>query len=78
MQTIIAINRKHQSRVNKAVKSYERYSATNNLRDAADGQGDTKTFRKYDRMCSEIFDKYLDILYELPIREVNNIKKHQH
>lgn len=71
---IQAINPKHQKAVNKAVKALTTYNAYNDLRDKADGEGDDKSFRKYDRLCESSFDKYLDIVSELPQRERANIE----
>ena len=75
MTMLTAINPKHQKAVNKAVKALMAYNAYNDLRDKADGEGDDKSFRKYDRLCESSFDKYLDIVVELPKRERDAIEK---
>jgi len=72
---ITAINKKHQSKVNRACAWLIKYNSFNNQRDIADGNGDDKMYRKYDRLCANSFDKYLWILDELPKREKANIEK---
>lgn len=72
---IIAINKKHQSKVNRAVKNLIRYNALNDLRNIADDNGEEKLYKKLDRQCLNIFDKYLDIVSELPSREKIKIEK---
>ena len=73
--TIISINKKHQSKVNRAVKNLLRYNALNDLRNIADDNGEEKLYKKLDRQCLNIFDKYLDIVSELPKREKIQIEK---
>ena len=75
MTMLKAINPKHQKTVDKAAKVLMAYNVYNDLRDMADGEGDDKAFRKYDRLCESSFDKYLDIVSELPQRERANIEK---
>jgi hypothetical protein len=72
---ITAINKKHQSKVNRAITWLIKYNEFNNQRDIADGNADEKMYRKYDRLCANSFDKYLWIVDELPNRERNNIEK---
>jgi hypothetical protein len=73
--TIIAINKKHQSKVNRAIKTLVRYNALNDLRNIADDNGEEKLYKKLDRQCLNTFDKYLDIVNELPAREKIQIEK---
>jgi hypothetical protein len=75
MITIKALHPKNQSKVNKAVKALLRYYELNNLRDNADGEGNEKDFKKYDRMCEQAYDRYYDYLTDLPKREQANIEK---
>jgi len=70
-----AINKKHQAMVNRAVKWLDKYNEANNQRDVADGNGDEKLYRRYDRMCEKYFDKYEECTSELPKREVEQIEK---
>jgi hypothetical protein len=63
---IQAINPKNQSLVNKAVKYLQKYYELNDLRNVADDNGAEKELKKYNRMCEDVFDKYLDALAELP------------
>jgi hypothetical protein len=72
---ITAINKKHQSKVNRAITWLVKYNEFNNQRDIANDNGDDKMYRKYDRLCANSFDKYLWIVDELPKRERNNIEK---
>jgi len=71
---LAAINKTHQSKVNKAIKYLVKYNTLNNLRDIADNDGEEKTYRKLDRQCADVFDKYLDVIDELPKREKINIE----
>jgi len=75
MTTIKALNPKNQSKVNKAVNALLRYYELNNLRDNADGEGNERAYKKYNRMCEQAFDKYLNYLTDLPKREQANIEK---
>lgn len=75
MITISAINKKYQSKINRALKFWCNYDSFNNERDIADGNGDEKLYRKFDRLCQSTFDKYLDIIEELPKRERVNFEK---
>ena len=70
-----AINKAHQSKVNRAIKHLTKYNQLNNLRDIADGNGEEKEYRKLDRQCEITFDKYLEIVMEIPMRERNQIEK---
>jgi hypothetical protein len=72
---IIAINKKHQSKVNKASKWILKYNALNDLRDKADNNGDILQVRRLNRKCAGAFDSYLDIVNELPLREKAQIDK---
>lgn len=78
---IQAINKKHQSMVNKAVKYLIKYNESNDLRDKAsdnnekDYDEDCKEWRKYDRRCELMYDKYLECIAELPGREAEQIEK---
>lgn len=75
-----AINRIHQSKVNKAVSWLEKYNRANSQRDLAsdsndkDFDEDCAIWRKYDRLCQKAFDMYEDYVSELPAREVRNIE----
>jgi hypothetical protein len=75
MQTIIAINKTYQSKINRALKIWLRYDSLNDQRDIADGNGDEKSYKKFDRSCQSTFDKYLDIIDQLPKRERLNFEK---
>ena len=73
---IIAINKVHQSKVNRATQWLSKYNEFNNQRDMADGNDDEKMYKKFDRLCANSFDKYLWIVDELPKREKVNIENH--
>lgn len=70
-----AINKRNQALVNRAVKWLEKYNEANDQRDIADGNGDDKAYRKYDKLCEKTWDKYEECISELPNREVNQIEK---
>ena len=72
---IKAINKLHQSKVNKAVEWIIKYNAFNDLRNLAYDMDDEKIVRQYDRKCENAFDKYLTIVDELPKRERKQIEK---
>lgn len=69
------INPKNKSLVNRAVSNLIKYNEANRLRDIADGDGDDKAFRKLERRCEVLFDKYLSIVDELPKNQVKLIEK---
>ena len=71
---IQAINKKHQKQVDKALRKLVRYNSYNNLRDIADGEGDDKTYKQLNKLCEKLFDEYLEIVSELPSREVKQIE----
>jgi hypothetical protein len=73
--TIIAITKKNQPLVNRATKVLVKYNELNNLRDIADGDENLREFKKLDRLCAAAFDKYEDICFQLPKREINQIEK---
>ena len=72
---MIAITKKNQTLVNKAVKWVLTYNKLNDLRNLADDADDIKEFKKLDRKCAAAFDRYEDICFQLPKREVNEIDK---
>ncbi len=72
---ITALNKKNQKMVSKAYKFLAKYDQNNTLRDMAEDQDDQKAYKKYDRICVDSFDKYLEALAELPKREADRIEK---
>jgi hypothetical protein len=75
MITIKAINKKYQSKVNKAVRTLLNYNHLNDVRDKADSSDDKTSYRIANRMCEKLFDTYLEVCSELPKREVAQIEK---
>jgi hypothetical protein len=75
MQKLTSVNKVHQSKVNKAVKYLIKYNELNDLRNVAYDQCDEKLESRINRKCELAFDKYLDIVTELPKRERDNIEK---
>ena len=71
---IQAINKKHQKQVDKALRKLARYNSYNNLRDIADGEGDDKAYKQLNKLCEQLFDEYLEIVSDLPSREVKQIE----
>ena len=71
---LTAINKTHQKQVDKALRKLARYNSYNNLRDIADGEGDDKTYKQLNKLCEKLFDEYLEIVSDLPSREVNQIE----
>jgi hypothetical protein len=72
---ISAITRKNQAQVNKAVKYLVKYNELNDLRNIADGNGNEKEYNKLDNQCARCFDNYLEVIDELPKREIAQIEK---
>ena len=73
---ISAINPKHQKAVNKVVKALVRYNLANDSRDRIyDLEDCDKAMNKANRICENLFDKYLTLIDELPKRERTNIEK---
>jgi hypothetical protein len=72
---INAINKRHQSKVNRAAKWVLKYNKLNDLRNEADGNGDEKLLYQLGRKCAGAFDSYLEIIDELPLRERAQIDK---
>jgi hypothetical protein len=60
---------------NKVIKALNNYNMLNNLRDLAYNNGEDKEFKKLDNKCLKAFDKYLDLLNELPKYEQTRIEK---
>lgn len=72
-----AINKKHQSMVNKAVNWLIKYNQFNDQRNIVEGNFDcdSKEWRKINKKCEDSFNKYEDYASELPKREVEQIEK---
>lgn len=73
-----ALNPKYQSKVNRAIKYLLQYNQLNDARNKADGNEDQKLVDKLDKQCNTVFNKYLEIVLELPKREMINIEKSEH
>lgn len=71
---IIAKAKKNQKLVNQAVKALIAYNTANDQRDKADGLGDEKAYNKFDRQCEKYFNKYLEVISELPKTEIKQIE----
>ena len=69
-----AINKIYQSKVNRAIKYLIQYNQLNDARNNADGN-DEKIFKQLDKKCLSVFDKYMEIVLELPKREREQIEK---
>lgn len=69
-----AINPKHQSMVNRAMRHLVKYNDLNDQRDIADSNDEERLFAKLDRKCEATFDKFLDCMAELPKREQDQIE----
>ena len=66
MKKVQAINPKNQVIVNRCVKALLRYEMLNDLRNLAEDSENEREYKKYDRLCEQVFDRYLDYLYSLP------------
>jgi len=72
---MIAINKKNQSRVNKAIKSLTLHNKYNDLRDQADADDNMKDHKKYDRLCEKTYNDFLDHMWWLPKNQQQAIYK---
>ena len=66
---------KNKRLFNKVIKALNNYNMLNNLRDTADNEGNDKEFKKLDNKCLNAFDKYLELLEQLPKYEQVRIEK---
>ena len=70
MILLVAINRKNQSLVNKAVQCMLKYNEYNDMRDVVADTSelaeDDKLYKYYNRQCIKFYDSYLERMYELP------------
>ena len=73
--TIKAINPKHQTLVNRCVSWLQKHHEADRLLNIADGEGDDKAYKKWDKKCEYTFEKYLEYAEELPQRELDQIDK---
>jgi hypothetical protein len=60
---------------NKVLKALNNYNRLNNLRDTADNEGNDKEYKKLDNKCLNAFDKYTELLEQLPKYEQIRIEK---
>ena len=72
---MIAITKKNQTLVNKAVKWLLAYHKLNDLRNLADDSDNLREFKKLDKQCAAAYERYLDICFQLPKREIKEIEK---
>ena len=75
---LIAINKKYQAKVNRALIWLEKYDYYNDLRNYAEDNDQGFKIKQYARECEKAFDKYLSIVDELPKRERQQIEKSIH
>ena len=75
IESIRAINPKNQKLVNKAIRHNYNYDVANSLRDVASDNDDMKSYKKYDAICVREFDKYIEIMSELPKGQQKEIEK---
>jgi hypothetical protein len=69
---ILAINTKYKSKINKAYKAIRNYQEIVNL------QGTCTTEKEELKLATKeekAFNKYMELLEELPQREINNMQK---
>ena len=65
---------KNQTLLNKVTKALENYNLLNNLRDKADNEGNDKEVKKLNNKCEKSFDKYTELLEQLPKYEQKRIE----
>jgi len=72
---LIAINPKNQSKVNRAISWAMKYDVANDQRTIAEDNDDDKAFNKLDRQCDKAFEKFYDLMDELPKGQRKAIEK---
>ena len=72
---MIALNKKHQAKVNKAIYWLTQHNEADRQRNISDSAGNEKNYRAWDRKCEKTYNRYLDDTSELPAREVKQIEK---
>jgi hypothetical protein len=75
MSNMIALNKKHQAIVNKAVYWLIQHNEADRQRNIADSAGNEKNYNAWDKKCQKTFDRYEEYTSELPAREVKQIEK---
>lgn len=80
MNIITAKSKKNQKLVNKAVNYLVKYNAANNERtlfeDTTEDYYNTPAHRKLDNRCKDLFNKFLDVMDELPAYQAKVIFNH--
>jgi len=76
---IVAVNKKHQVRVTRAVNWLMKHNAFSSARDFVydnleEDIYDSKELNQIDKKCEHSFNKYLEYISELPKREVAQIE----
>jgi len=74
-KSLQAINPKHQTLVNRCVSWLNKHNEFDKLRNIADGEGDYKTYRKWDKKCIYTFNKYVEYRNQLPLREILRLER---
>jgi len=72
---LTAINPKNQSKVNRCLSWAVKYDVANDQRNTAEDNDDDKAYNKYDRQCIRAWDKFQDIIEDLPKGQQNAIWK---
>ena len=75
MSNMIALNKKHQAIVNKAVYWLIQHNEADRQRNIAYSAGNEKNYKYWDKRCQKTFDKYEEYTSELPAREVKQMEK---
>lgn len=63
---IKVINPKNKTIVKRAVEWLKKHNEFDNQRNIADGNGDEKLVSKLDKKCESSYDKFLDLIEQLP------------
>jgi len=77
---MIAINKKHQSNVNKALSWINKYDDYNDQRDEIENAQEnswsyTTEWNRINKKCETAYDKYLDYCSLLPKQEIKGVDK---
>ncbi len=70
---VAALNAKHQANVTKSVKAEVAYQQANNDHAAAEDRGDHKQALKYAKLMERLYQKLVDVQFDLPLGENRNV-----
>tara|TARA_R110000851_G_C13098304_1_gene567821 strand:+ start:136 stop:381 length:246 start_codon:yes stop_codon:yes gene_type:complete len=73
--SILAVNKKYQTRINKVVTVLTKYNVANKERDNFERENEFKQWNRFNNICEKFWDKFEDLLSELPKGEQRKVLK---